>query len=86
MSPARALLVYAALMVLLASTVAVTFLGLGRWAVVANLAIAAAKAALILWFFMELARASGLIRLFAFGTLAWLAVMFGLGWADWLTR
>ncbi|MGE5547310.1 MAG: cytochrome C oxidase subunit IV family protein [Solirubrobacterales bacterium] len=86
MSPARAALVYLALIALLAATVGATFLGLGPWTVAINLAIAAAKAGLILWFFMELGAAPGLVRLFAFGTLAWLAVLFGLGWADWLTR
>lgn len=86
MSNGRALLVYLALMALLAVTVGSTFLGLGPWAVAVNLAVAAAKAGLIVWFFMELVRSDPLIRLFAFGSLAWLAVMFGLGWADWLTR
>lgn len=86
MTPHRGIIVYLALVVLLAATVGATFLSLGPWAIVANLMIAAAKAALILWFFMELAQAAALTRLFAFGALAWLLILFGLGWADWLTR
>jgi cytochrome c oxidase subunit 4 len=71
------------LLLLLAATVWATVLGLGAWA---NLAIAAAKAALVLWFFMELRSGPPLLRLFAFGAVAWLSILFGLGFADWLTR
>lgn len=82
----RLVLTYLALLLLLAATVTASFLGLGRWAVVVNMGIAAMKAALIAWVFMELARAPALVRLFAFGSLVWLAVLFTLGWADWLSR
>ncbi|MGE5506774.1 MAG: cytochrome C oxidase subunit IV family protein [Actinomycetota bacterium] len=72
-----------ALLLLLAATVAATLAGLGTWA---NLAIAAAKAGLVLWFFMELRAAPPLLRLICLGTVGWLAILFGLGFADWLAR
>jgi cytochrome c oxidase subunit 4 len=83
MTPLGAILVGIGLLALLAATVGATFSGLGSWA---NMVIAAAKAALVLWFFMELRSGNGLLRLVAFGSLAWLAILFGLGFSDWLTR
>lgn len=78
-----AILVGLALLTLLAATVGATFLDLGTGA---NMGIAAAKAGLILWFFMELRGSGGLLRMVAFGSIAWLAILFGLGFVDWLSR
>ncbi|WP_185999030.1 cytochrome C oxidase subunit IV family protein [Novosphingobium aerophilum] len=48
--------------------------------------IASAKAALILWFFMELRQEGGLARLAAIAGFVWLAILFTLTAADYLTR
>ena len=50
------------------------------------LAIAAAKAAMVLLFFMHLLYSPRLIWLVAFGSLVWLAIMLALTWADYWTR
>ena len=78
--------VYIALQLLLAATIAVSFLHLGAFNPILNFGIAAAKAGLIAWFFMHLRAASGMVRLFAGAALLWLIILFGLGLSDWLTR
>ena len=50
------------------------------------LAIAAAKATLVLLFFMHLWHSPRLTWLVAFGSLLWLAIMLSLTFADYLTR
>ena len=50
------------------------------------LAIAAAKATLVLLFFMHLWYSPRLTWLVAFGSLVWLAIIFALTFADYLTR
>jgi cytochrome c oxidase subunit 4 len=78
--------VYLALLCLLAATIGVAHLRLGPWNPVLNMSIAAAKAFLIVWFFMHLREGSALVRLAAFGGLLWLAILFGLSLGDWLSR
>ena len=78
--------VWLACLVLLAATVGSYYADLGFWNVVLNLAIAFAKASLIFWFFMHVREGSTLVRVFAAGGLFWLAIMYGLGLTDWLTR
>ena len=48
--------------------------------------IAAAKASLVLLFFMHLRYSPRLNWLIAFGSLVWLAIFFALTFADYLTR
>jgi cytochrome c oxidase subunit IV len=48
--------------------------------------IAAAKATLVLLFFMHLWYSPRLTWLIAFGSLVWLAIIFALTFADYLTR
>src|SRR5436190_21920155 len=50
------------------------------------LAIAATKATLVLLFFMHLWYSPRLTWLVAFGSLVWLAIIFALTFADYLTR
>jgi cytochrome c oxidase subunit IV len=50
------------------------------------MAIAAAKATLVLLFFMHLWYSPRLIWLIAFGSLLWLAIILALVFADYLTR
>jgi cytochrome c oxidase subunit 4 len=59
----RLLLTWLALMLLLAATIAASFLPIGIWRQVINLNIAGAKAAFILWVFMKLRAEATLVRL-----------------------
>jgi len=87
MSPSlRLILVWAALMLLLALTVGATFLPLGHWRTVTSYGIAMAKAALVLWFFMELRSDSGLSRLAVLTGFVWIGLLFLLIVADYVTR
>jgi cytochrome c oxidase subunit 4 len=78
--------VWLLLLALLAATAASSYVPLGEWNTVANLAVSCAKALLVAVFFMDLRRATGLLRLIALGTLLWLAILFGLSGSDFLTR
>lgn len=77
------LLVAAALALLLGAAVGAWQLQLGA---PASLSIAAAKAALLLWFYMHLERSSPMQRLFAALGATWLAILFALTLGDVLTR
>lgn len=77
---------WAALMLLLASTTAIAFLPLGRFNLIVAIGIAIAKALLVVIFFMELRRSSGLVRAFAAAGFFWLLIMLGLTGADYASR
>jgi cytochrome c oxidase subunit 4 len=77
---------WGALMALLAATFVLAHFRLGAWNVVASLAVAAAKVALVAVFFMHLRRSSALVVLFALVGLFALAILFGLSGADYATR
>lgn len=79
-------LVWLALTGLLASTIAASFLLTGPVSLAASIAIAAAKAALIFWFYMHLNESSGVVRLVAVGAVVWLMILFILTSADFATR
>lgn len=78
--------VWIALMVLLALSAASAWLRLGPWNSVANLGIAALKAALVGLFFMRLARSGPLLRMVAMTALATLALLLLLSGTDFWTR
>lgn len=80
------ILVWAALLALLAATMLATFLPIGELKAPLNLLIAVVKAGLVAWFFMHLRKATGLVRLFALGGLFWLGLLFSLTFADYATR
>jgi len=82
----RLLLVWAALMALLALTVGAAFLPIGMAKPWVAYAIATAKVMLILWFFMEMRRESGLARLATIAGFVWLAILIMLTATDYLTR
>jgi cytochrome c oxidase subunit 4 len=82
----RLVLVWAALLVLLALTIGATFLRLGPVLPLVSFGIATAKAALVLWFFMELRRENGLARVAALAGFAWLAILFIMTATDNLSR
>lgn len=79
-------IVWVALLVLLAATAGSAFLRLGAWNSVLNLVIAAAKAALVLLFFMRLRASHVLVRLAAVTGVATLAILFALSGSDYATR
>jgi cytochrome c oxidase subunit 4 len=79
-------LVWGALLGLLAVTVAASFVLTGPLSLAAGLAIATAKSGLIFWFYMHLREEDGLARLFATGALAWLLLLFLLAAGDVVLR
>jgi cytochrome c oxidase subunit 4 len=85
-STRRLVLVWVALLILLALTISATFLPIGPLKPVVNFGIALAKATLIFWFYMHLREESGLVRLAAVGAGAWLVIMLLLMSSDYLTR
>ncbi|WP_313088757.1 hypothetical protein [Pseudomonas sp.] len=84
MKVGKLLLIYAGLLLLLATaaTVAIQF---PQWALVA-LACAAGQAGLVLFGLAELGTHTALVRFFALGAGFWLVLMFTLSIADLLTR
>lgn len=80
------LLVYLALMLLLALTVFLSLCPLGSWSAPLSLMIAAAKAALVLFYFMKLKESSNSLRIMALGSLFWLLMLLSLTASDYLTR
>jgi cytochrome c oxidase subunit 4 len=71
----RLAIVWLALLALLAQTVAGSFTVTGAASAVVSFGVAAAKVTLIFWFFMQLRTEKGLIRVFAVGAIAWLAIL-----------
>lgn len=80
------LIVWVALMALLALTVGLTFAPLGAWRLAASLAIALVKAALVGWVFMELRATPPMIRVVALASLAILMVLILLSGIDAAVR
>jgi cytochrome c oxidase subunit 4 len=86
MSAGTILRCWLALMVLLALTTALAFVPLGTANLFVSLAIAAAKALLVLIVFMELKASSSLIRAAAAAGFFWLMIMIALTTADYTHR
>lgn len=80
------LMVYLALMLLLVLTVLLSFCTLGAWSAPISLLIAAAKAFLVLFYFMKLKESSNSLRIMALGALFWLLILLSLTASDYLTR
>ena len=80
------LAVFAALLVLTATTTAVAFVDLGRLNVVLMLAIAATKATLVVLYFMHLRWSSRLTWVVAASGLVWLAILVVLTVSDTVVR
>lgn len=85
MSLTRVLLAYAAALLLLGTTIAISLSPL-PWQPVWMYACAAFEAALLLGCFVELQRSSPLVRLFALGALFWFVILFGIGLMDLTQR
>jgi len=82
----KLVIIWAALLALLALTIGATFVPIGAFKPVVNLGVAFAKAALIFWFYMHLREEGGVVRLAAIGAVAWLAIMFLLMLTDFVPR
>lgn len=82
----RGLVVWAALLLLLAATVFAAYQPLGPFNTVAGLGIAAVKTALVALLFMGLRRSGALVRLTAAAGFFWLVILFVLTLSDFLTR
>jgi cytochrome c oxidase subunit 4 len=79
-------LTWIGLLVLLAITATSSRFHLGGGNIVISLAVAATKTALIMLVFMHLARHEMLPRLIVLGIGVWLAILYGLSAADYVTR
>ncbi|HET6880377.1 MAG TPA: cytochrome C oxidase subunit IV family protein [Pirellulales bacterium] len=75
-----------ALMILLAATIAIAEVDLGKGNFIASTLIAATKMTLIMLFFMNLRYSKPLSRLVACAGFFWLAIMFVLTFSDYLSR
>jgi cytochrome c oxidase subunit 4 len=78
--------VFAALMVLTATTTAISFLDLGPWNTVVALGIAFVKATLVVLFFMHVKYSPRLTQVTIAGGLFWLAILIGITLSDFMTR
>jgi cytochrome c oxidase subunit 4 len=79
-------IVYVALMVLLALTLIAAHLPLGPIALVVALAVAAVKAALVVLFFMHVRYSSRVTWVFVGAGLLWLSIFFSLTFAEYAGR
>jgi cytochrome c oxidase subunit 4 len=79
-------LVWFALIGLLLLTLGSAYLKLGSLNSAINLAIAAAKALLVMFFFMHLRSAHYMLRIAAGAGFFWLALLIGLSLTDFLAR
>jgi cytochrome c oxidase subunit 4 len=78
--------IWAALTTLLALTVAASFVLTGASSIAVSLGIAFAKSALIFWFFMQIRRETGLMRVFSVAGAIWLMILLTLATIDYATR
>jgi cytochrome c oxidase subunit 4 len=78
--------IFGALMALLAITVGVAYIDLGKLNLAAAMAISVAKAALIVTFFMHLRYGRKLTWVFAGAGFFWLGIMLVLVMTDYATR
>ncbi|HTH80573.1 MAG TPA: cytochrome C oxidase subunit IV family protein [Ramlibacter sp.] len=82
----RVLVAWVALIVLMLTSLASSYLPLGPWNLVAGLVIAAIKSLIVLAIFMGLRRAPALLRIAAAIGFAMLALLFSLSGVDYATR
>jgi len=80
------LIVWAALLTLLAVTVGVSYVHLGWFNPVAAVSIAAIKTVIIILYFMHVRYSPKLVWIFVAAGFFWLAILFSLSLADYLTR
>jgi cytochrome c oxidase subunit 4 len=74
--------VWITLLCLTALTIKAAQMQMGEWSMVANIAIASAKASLVLWFFMHLKYEKRLFKLLLFVPILTISVIIGLTFFD----
>jgi cytochrome c oxidase subunit 4 len=79
-------LVWLALLVLLAISAAGSFVFTGPLNLLVSFGTAGLKALLIFWFYMHLKEEGGLNRIFAIGAMVWLVLLLALPAVDLITR
>ncbi|WP_395396302.1 cytochrome C oxidase subunit IV family protein (plasmid) [Novosphingobium sp. BL-8A] len=82
----RLILVWLALLTMLALTIGGSLLSLGPVLPFVSYGLAAAKTVLVFWFFMEMRREPGLARLAAMAGFVWLVLLLVFVAADVATR
>jgi cytochrome c oxidase subunit IV len=82
----RVLVAWLALLALMFASLGSAYLSMGALNPIAGLAIAAVKSAIVIAFFMGLARASGMVRIVAATGLATWALLAALAGVDYATR
>ncbi|MCS7021296.1 MAG: cytochrome C oxidase subunit IV family protein [Gemmataceae bacterium] len=85
-SPSLLLGVWAVIIVLALASIGLSSLGLGKYALPVQLAIATVQAALVAYYFMHLRQSDRVVILTALSSLFWMAILFILVLADYLTR
>jgi cytochrome c oxidase subunit IV len=85
-SPRIYVAVFATLLVMTATTTAVSTIDLGPWNTVVALAIALFKASLVVLFFMHVKYSPRLTHTVILGGLFWLAILLVLTLSDFMTR
>ncbi|MEP6995965.1 MAG: cytochrome C oxidase subunit IV family protein [Acidobacteriota bacterium] len=80
------LAVFGILILMTATTTAVSFIDLGPWNTVVALAIAVFKATLVVLFFMHIKYSRPLMRVVIAGGLFWLAILLLLTFSDFVSR
>ena len=78
--------VFVVLLVMTATTTAISAVDLGPWNTVVALAIACFKASLVILFFMHAKYSPKLTRVVIFGGLFWLAILLLITFSDFATR
>ncbi len=79
-------LVFAALIALTITTVAVSKIELGEYNFVVAMTIAVIKASLVVWFFMHVRNSSSMTRLFVVAGLFWMAILIVFTVSDYISR
>jgi cytochrome c oxidase subunit 4 len=79
-------IIFLMLLILLAATVWLSRIDLGKWNTFAALVIAGMKASLVICYFMHLRKSNGLIKLAALAGFLWLGILIVLMLSDFLTR
>ena len=80
------IMVFVALMVLLAVTVGAAYVPLGPFNMPVAMAIATVKAVLVILFFMHVKFASQLTKIFVAASFLWLGILFVMTFGDYLSR
>jgi cytochrome c oxidase subunit IV len=84
--PRRIVSAWLILLAMLGGNIGLAYIGLGDFGSVAHVAIAVAMVGVVLLIFMELDRGASLFWVFAGAGFFWLAMLFALTAADYITR